>query len=116
MTGATEIIIVIFILVGVFFSLVASIGVIRLPDVYTRNHAASKSTTLGVMSTLTGTLLFFYFHEGVINLQILLGIIFIFITAPVGGHVISRAAYNTGVKLSENSVRDDLEKKKELEQ
>lgn len=112
MSATAEIIISVFILIGVFLSLVSSFGVMRLPDVYTRNHAASKSTTLGVMSTLIGALLFFYFHEGVIHSRIVLGIIIIFVTAPVAGHVISRAAYNSGVKLSERSVQDDLKRGK----
>ncbi len=112
MSVTAEIIIAVFILIGVFLSLVSSFGVMRLPDVYTRNHAASKSTTLGVMSTLIGALLFFYFHEGVIHSRIVLGIIIIFVTAPVAGHVISRAAYNSDVKLSERSVQDDLKRGK----
>lgn len=115
MSVISEIVIVVFILLGVFLSLVSAFGVIRLPDVYTRNHAASKSTTLGVMSTLIGALLFFYFKDGVIQSRILLGIIFIFVTAPVAGHLISRAAYNTDVKLSEQTVQDDLKNPNQAE-
>ncbi len=40
--------------------------------------------------------------------RVLLGILFIFITSPVAGHLISRAAYETGVDLSNYSVRDDI--------
>lgn len=98
------------ILVGTFLSLVASFGVLRLPDVYTRNHAASKSTTLGVMSILLGAFLYFFIEENHLNAALILGIGFIFLTAPVAGHLISRAAYNSGVKLWRKSVRDDLEK------
>jgi multicomponent Na+:H+ antiporter subunit G len=98
----------IFILLGAFLSLVAAFGLIRLPDVYTRNHAASKSATLGVMLTLLGTLIYFYFIENHFNSRLLLGIAFIFMTSPVAGHLISRAAYNSGVKLWGKSVSDDL--------
>lgn len=97
-----------FIVIGTFLSLVASFGVLRLPDVYTRNHAASKSTTLGVMSILLGAFLYFFLEEKHFNAALILGIGFIFLTAPVAGHLISRAAYNSGVKLWGNSVRDDL--------
>ncbi|RST77667.1 Na+/H+ antiporter subunit G [Siminovitchia acidinfaciens] len=114
MSATAEIIVAVFILIGVFLSLVSSFGVMRLPDAYTRNHAASKSTTLGVMSTLLGTLLFFYFYEGIIHSRILLGIILIFVTAPVAGHIISRAAYNSGVELSERTVQDDLKDTKNI--
>jgi multicomponent Na+:H+ antiporter subunit G len=97
-----------FILVGSLFCLIATIGVIRLPDVYTRNHAASKAATLGVMSILLGTFLYFYALEGHFNSRLILGIIFLFMTSPISGHLINRAAYNSGVALWDKSVRDDL--------
>lgn len=112
MSAVAEWTIIICILIGTFLSIVAAFGLLRLPDVYTRNHAASKSTTLGVLFTLLGTLIYFYSTEGEFNSRIVLGIVFIFITAPVAGHLISRAAYYTGVKLSDISVQDDLAKKK----
>jgi multicomponent Na+:H+ antiporter subunit G len=105
-----------FILTGAFLSLVTAFGLIRLPDVYTRNHAASKSATMGVMLVLQGTFLYFYFVENHFNSRLLLGIAFIFLTSPVAGHLISRAAYNSGVKLSDKTVQDDLAKvKKKME-
>lgn len=108
MNEIANIFIAFFILVGAFLSLVAAFGVLRLPDVYTRNHAASKSATLGVMSILFGTFLYFYFLEGHFNSRLILGIVFLFMTSPVAGHLISRAAYNSGVELWEQSVIDDL--------
>ncbi|WP_071460543.1 monovalent cation/H(+) antiporter subunit G [Bacillus massilinigeriensis] len=98
------------VLTGALLSLVTAFGLIRLPDVYTRNHAASKSATLGVMLVLLGTLLYAYQDTGSFHSRLLLGIAFIFMTSPVAGHLISRAAYNSGVKLWGNSVRDDLAK------
>ncbi|KON86502.1 cation:proton antiporter [Sporosarcina globispora] len=108
MTEIANVFIIVFILLGAFFILVAAFGVIRLPDVYTRNHAASKSATLGVLCVLLGTLLFFYFKDGYFNSRVVLGIIFIFLTSPIAGHLIGRAAYNSGVKLWDKSIRDDL--------
>ncbi|WP_264804808.1 monovalent cation/H(+) antiporter subunit G [Cytobacillus sp. NCCP-133] len=108
MNGIADFFIIVFILLGAFLSLVAAYGVIRLPDVYTRNHAASKAATLGVMSVLLGSLIFFYVKDGYFNSRVLLGIVFIFMTSPVAGHLISRAAYNSGVKLWGQSVQDDL--------
>ncbi|MBU7595495.1 monovalent cation/H(+) antiporter subunit G [Metabacillus halosaccharovorans] len=98
------------ILQGAILSLIAAIGVIRLPDVYTRNHAASKSATLGVISILLGLFLHYILIDHHANSRVLLGIIFVFVTAPVAGHLISRAAYNTGVPLWNKSVQDDLAK------
>lgn len=100
--------IVIFIAVGVFFILVTAIGLIRLPDVYSRAHAASKSATLGVMSILIGVFLHFWLIEGNFNPRIILGIVFLFITGPVGGHMMAKAAYFSGVPLAKETVRDDM--------
>lgn len=108
--GIVDILIAFFILIGAFLSLVAAFGVIRLPDVYTRNHAASKAATLGVMCVLFGTFLYFHYLEGHFNSRLILAIVFLFMTSPVAGHLISRAAYHTGVELWEKSVHDDLKK------
>ncbi|OAH58312.1 MULTISPECIES: monovalent cation/H(+) antiporter subunit G [Bacillaceae] len=112
MTVISDVFIAFLLLVGAFFSLIAAFGVIRFPDVYTRNHAASKSATLGVMCILLATFLYFLVEDGFFSSRLLLGIAFFFITAPVAGHLISRAAYNSGVKMWDKSVRDDLKDKK----
>ena len=104
----SEIIAAVLILIGTFFSFLSAVGLIRLPDVYTRSHAASKSTTLGVLCTLVGTLLYFLITDGYFSIRLLLGIFFVFLTAPVSAHVICRSAYRSKVKLTENSVQDDL--------
>lgn len=109
----SKIIIGYLILQGAILSLVSAIGILRLPDVYTRNHAASKAATLGVISILLGVFLYFWIITGHINGRVLLGIVFVFLTAPVAGHLISRAAYHTKTPLWENSVYDELKNKKE---
>ncbi|NEU30666.1 Na+/H+ antiporter subunit G [bacterium LRH843] len=109
MTVIANILIVFTIAVGVFFTVVTVIGVLRLPDVYTRAHAASKSATLGVLSILLGVFFHFWLNEGFFSIQLLLGIIFLFITSPIGGHLMSRAAYISGVKPTELTIQDDLE-------
>ena len=110
MNQISEFIVGFFILLGALLSLIAAIGVVRLPDVYTRNHAASKSTTLGIICILLGLFLYFLLFDHHANARVLLGSIFVLITAPVAGHLISRAAYNTGIPLWENSVQDDLKR------
>lgn len=102
-----KIAVAILILMGALICLAASFGTLRLPDMYTRSHAASKGSTLGVNMILLGVFFFLLFITGEISAKILLGIFFIFITTPVGGHLICRAAYNSGVKLDERSVQDD---------
>jgi multicomponent Na+:H+ antiporter subunit G len=112
MIEIVKMIVILLIMVGVFLNLIASLGVIRLPDVYTRNHAASKASTLGIMSILLGTFLYFYFINDHFNSRILLAIVFFFLTTPVAGHLIGRASYNSGVKLWDKSVQDDLKRSK----
>lgn len=102
-------IIILFIILGAFLNLAAAFGVVRLPDVYTRNHAASKATTLGVVFLLLATFLYFYIEMEIFESKLILTIVFLFLTSPVSGHLINRAAYNSGVKLWNKSIRDDLE-------
>ncbi|MEO4054344.1 monovalent cation/H(+) antiporter subunit G [Solibacillus sp. CAU 1738] len=109
MTILANILIVFFIAVGVLFIVVAAIGIFRLPDLYTRAHAASKSATLGIMCLLIGVFFHFWLIEGQFNPRILLGILFLFITGPVGGHIMSRSSYIAGVKPWAGTVRDDLQ-------
>ena len=59
---------------GAFFTAIAAIGVIRLPDTYTRLHAASKSSTLGVGMTLLGVFTYFAYFHAEIDSQLLLAI------------------------------------------
>ncbi|GAE31657.1 monovalent cation/H(+) antiporter subunit G [Alkalihalobacillus hemicellulosilyticus] len=107
---ATEIIISIFVIIGGFLSLLGSIGLIRFPDVYGRTHAATKSATLGVISIIIATFLFFLLIQGEFIMKLLLAIIFVFLTAPVAAQMVGRAAYRTEVPLWEKSVQDDLKK------
>lgn len=89
-------------------AVISAIGILRLPDVYTRSHAATKSSTLAVLLSLSGTFIYFWAAEGFISVRLILGIIFVFLTAPVAGHLITRAAYRSHVPLSESSTEDAL--------
>lgn len=108
MIAIVNTLVVLLISIGVIFTIVAVIGVLRLPDIYTRSHAATKSVTFGVLCTLTGVFLYFWLIEGDFNIKLFLGIVFLFITAPIGGHLMARAAYISGVKPSELTVRDEM--------
>lgn len=108
MSGSSEGIGAVFILIGAIISLISAIGNVRLPDVYTRSHAASKSSTLGVLCALVGTLLYFMISDGYFSIRLILGIFFVFLTAPVAAHVICRAAYRHQVPLVEGTTQDEL--------
>ncbi len=99
---------ILLILFGAIFSVISAIGLVRLPDVYTRTHAASKSSTLAVMVCLLGAFIYFWSHDGYVSVRLILGIIFVFITTPVAGHLICRAAYRSRVPLAEGSGEDEL--------
>jgi multicomponent Na+:H+ antiporter subunit G len=104
-----SVLISVLLLFGVFFIFSSSIGLLRLPDVYTRSHAASKGATLGISSLLLGTFIYFLYFEGELSSSLILGIIFVLLTLPVSGHMIARAAYNSGIPLWEKSVKNELE-------
>lgn len=104
----SELIPVLLIFIGTLVGFLSAIGLIRFPDVYSRAHALSKSSTLGVLFILIGTLFFFVFQEGYFSIRLLLGIFFVLITTPVAAHMIIRSAYRSGVKLTEETVVDEL--------
>lgn len=91
---------------GTAFVLIASVGILRMPDLYMRMSATTKAATLG----LGLIILAIVFHFG--DLSVLIkGVavtIFGLLTAPIGAHMIARAAYFQHVPLWEGTVRDDL--------
>ena len=87
--------VVVLIAVGSFFLLVGTIGLLRLPDVYNRMHATSKASTLGASSIFLSAVAYFGPQDA--GLTALVGIVFLFLTAPTGAHMISRAAQKMGV-------------------
>lgn len=108
MSELGELVIGLLVLFGALISAVSAFGLIRLPDVYLRSHAATKSSTLGVLIILTSAFLYFMFYVDHVSAKLVLGIIFVFITAPVAGHLNGRAAYRSGVPLWKGSTHDDL--------
>ncbi len=101
-----NILVIVFILGGTFFILSASIGIVRFPDVYTRLHAATKASTLGIACILIGAFLYLYLAHGIVSGKLLLAIVFILLTAPVSAHMIGRAAHAYGVKPHLKNRRD----------
>lgn len=112
---AGELIFALLILLGALLSAVSAYGLIRLPDVYLRSHAAAKSATLGVLCILSGAFLYFAFFLDHISAKLLLGIVFVFLTSPLSAHLNSRAAYRSGVLLWDRRVQDDLKEMLEKE-
>ncbi|WP_373892881.1 monovalent cation/H(+) antiporter subunit G [Virgibacillus natechei] len=93
-----NILIILLILAGTFLILSAAVGMVRFPDLYTRLHAATKASTLGIASVLAGAFLFLYVTESIVSGKLLLAIVFILLTSPVSAHMLGRAAHSQGVK------------------
>lgn len=96
-----------FLIIGAFLMLVAALGIVRFPDLYTRMHAASKSMSLGLGFMLVGAVT--YFATPLIALKAIAVILFIFLTMPVASHMISRVAYRRNVKIYEGTEVDEME-------
>jgi multicomponent Na+:H+ antiporter subunit G len=96
------------IVMGTFFTMVGSIGLIRFPDVLCRMHATTKTTTLGACSFLFAAAL--KYGNSPIGLKSLVALWFLLLTAPAGAHMIARAAYRIRVPLATGRmVADDLD-------
>jgi len=102
----SEIVTALALLVGAAFVFIAALGAFRFPDVYTRIHAVSKATTLGLGCMLLGVAV--AFPDGAVIAKIIAVILFIFLTTPIATHMIVRAAYLTKVPQWRGTVVDEL--------
>ena len=91
MSDVKTIVVGTFLLLGVAFSMLAGIGVIRMPDAYMRMQAATKAGTLGVACVAIAAAI--QFGELAIAVEAMLIVAFFFLTAPVAAHLIARAGF-----------------------
>jgi len=105
-----EILGMIFIVIGLAFDFLGCLGLVRLPDLYNRLQASTKSVTLGTCGILFGLFLFKGFTAA--GLKAILCILFILLTAPVSAHALARSAHKSGVKLWGKSVCDKYDEDK----
>jgi multicomponent Na+:H+ antiporter subunit G len=101
---------IILIVSGIFFMLVGSIGVIRLPDFYSRTHAVSKSDTLGISLVILGLIIF----EGLTmnSVKLTLIVLFVALSNPIGTHALARAAYKRQLKPN---LKDDSDRPEDVQ-
>lgn len=92
---------------GASFMLLAAIGVARLPDVWMRMHASTKSATFGI-GCMALALAAWHLDELSVVMRAIILIGFILQTAPVAAHMIGRAAYLMGVTPWRGTTRDEL--------
>ncbi|MBK1654444.1 Na+/H+ antiporter subunit G [Allochromatium vinosum] len=97
-----EITLTVLILVGAIFTFIGSLGLARMPDFYTRLHGPTKATTIGVGSLLIASMIHFSTQEAGLSFHEVLVTLFLFITAPVSAHLLSKAALHRRIRsLSE---------------
>lgn len=94
----------IFLIIGAFFYMVGGLGVFRMPDVYNRSQAATKATTLGTLALLIGIMIL----NPNWSFKLLVIIIFIAITNPIGSSALVRSAYLSKVEQYEGTNIDEL--------
>jgi multicomponent K+:H+ antiporter subunit G len=98
----------ILILVGATFTLIGSLGLLRLRDFYSRLHAPTKATTLGVGSLLIASAIYFSTRGDGLSLHEVLVTLFLFITAPVGAHLMAKAALHLRLESRADLPAEDL--------
>ena len=91
---------IVLILIGLFFLVVAAIGMLRLPDVFTRSHAVSLTDTMGAFCVLMGLALYQGLGTNMFKILGVLGLLFLL--NPVISHATLRAAYRVGVRPQEH--------------
>ncbi|KAA5783457.1 Na+/H+ antiporter subunit G, partial [Pseudomonas aeruginosa] len=109
MQSTMEIIVSIFLVFGAFFMLVGSIGMVRLPDLFMRLHAPTKSSTLGLGSFLIASMIFFAF-QGRFGFAESLITLLAFITAPVSANLIAQAALHLRLRSLSGEVPEAIER------
>ncbi|VAW31810.1 Na(+) H(+) antiporter subunit G [hydrothermal vent metagenome] len=101
-----EWVVAILMFLGTVFVLGASLGLLRMPDIFLQMSAATKSATLGVGFLLLAAAV--YFQNSSVTSRAIAIILFLFLTVPVAAHRLARAAYFVGVPLAEETHLDEL--------
>ena len=104
--GTADVIAATCLMLGALLALIAAIGVLRLPDLLSRMHAATKPQVLGLILVLVG-LGFRLRDPGSLGLLLLVGI-FQLVTSPIASHMVGRASFRAGQVHHELLVVDEL--------
>lgn len=102
----SHVVVIVLCCIGLFFGLTGVVGILRMPDVYTRIQCSSKSITMGALPLLVGLAI----AEGPITAfggRALLVALMLLVFNPAAGHALARAAYKTGVPMWSGAVADE---------
>ena len=106
-----ELIVSVFLVIGALFVFIGSYGLAKLPDFYTRLHAPTKATTLGMGCLLISSAILMTYHTGYLSLHELLITLFLLITAPVTAHMLAKTAMHHKLDITPNTSDKDLSKR-----
>ena len=95
-------------IMGGFFVFVGSLGLAKLPDFFTRLHAPTKATTLGIGSILVASMIMTSARDGGFSVYELVISLFLFITAPVSAHMMAKAALHKKISMLERTKNADI--------
>lgn len=93
-------------ILGLLFCLLAGVGILRMPDIYTRMQASTKAGTLGIVCIIVAVGV--HFGDAITALQAALIIAFLFLTAPIASHLIARSVYFYGKQGWDTSALDEM--------
>lgn len=109
MSAVAGVFVVATMVVGTFLVAVASLGLVRFPDVFTRMHAAGKAGTLGISLIIVSSVICFAGVDNSILVRGLIAIFFQFLTTPTSTHLLARTSYIRNYSLTERTVVDELQ-------
>ena len=93
--------------IGIAFIAIAAIGILRMPDVYTRMSAVTKAVALGVGFILMGVV--FHFNDTYVLVKATVIVVFLVFSLSVAAHVIGLAAYDDRTPMSDKTFLDELQ-------
>lgn len=102
-----ELFIIIFLLIGGAFLVVGSVGLFRLSDFYMRLHAPTKASTLGIGAILLASIIFYSVNDNGLSIKEFLITLFIFLTAPITAHMLSKAALHVRIEPRADTLNID---------
>ena len=107
---AVRIIADVLIFLGAVFATAGTIGVLRMPDTFSRMQASTCVSTLGMLGVMLGSLLYAVCVMGSVSAAVKIGVIalMILVTNPIGAHAIAKGAYRHGVRPEKPMEVDDF--------
>lgn len=116
MSGFVDVVTGVLLVAAVALTATAALGLVRMPDAYTRMHAAAKPPTLAIALAACGAALQIADLDGGLT-KLTIIVVLQFLTGPAGVHMLSRAAHRSGLVpvLDPNDPRDDLAASREAD-